>query len=40
MNHGPAFQALVAALDEREPAESRAWLRRHGAALHWFGRAS
>lgn len=40
MNHGPAFQALVAVLDERDPAESRAWLRRHGAALHWLGRDS
>lgn len=39
MNHGPDFQALVAALDERPPAESRAWLRAHGAALHWFGRS-
>jgi predicted metal-dependent hydrolase len=40
MNHGPAFQALVSELDERDPAESRAWLRRNGAALHWFGRES
>jgi predicted metal-dependent hydrolase len=40
MNHGPAFQALVGELDEHDPAESRAWLRRHGAALHWFGRES
>lgn len=40
MNHGPAFQALAAALDERDPAESRAWLRAHGAALHWYGRYS
>jgi predicted metal-dependent hydrolase len=40
MNHGPAFQALVGELDERDPAESRAWLRRNGAALHWFGRES
>jgi predicted metal-dependent hydrolase len=40
MNHGPAFQALVEELDERDPVESRAWLRRNGAALHWFGRAS
>ena len=40
MNHGPAFQALVRELDERDPAESRLWLRRHGAQLHWFGRAS
>ena len=40
MNHGAAFQALVGELDERDPAESRAWLRRNGAALHWFGRDS
>jgi len=40
MNHGPAFHALVGELDERDPAESRAWLRRNGAALHWFGRES
>ncbi len=40
MNHGPAFQALVGELDECDPAESRAWLRRNGAALHWFGRES
>ncbi|MDB5710868.1 MAG: metal-dependent hydrolase [Sphingomonas bacterium] len=40
MNHGAAFHALVGELDERDPAESRAWLRRNGAALHWFGRES
>jgi predicted metal-dependent hydrolase len=40
MNHGPAFQALVASLDESDPARSRAWLRAHGAALHWVGRES
>jgi predicted metal-dependent hydrolase len=40
MNHGPAFQRLVEELDERDPAESRAWLKRHGASLHWFGRES
>ena len=40
MNHGPAFHALVASLDESDPARSRAWLRAHGAALHWFGRES
>ncbi len=36
-NHGPGFHAL---LDELEPrtAESRRWLRAHGAALHWVGR--
>lgn len=40
MNHGPAFHALVASLDESDPARSRAWLRAHGAALHWVGRES
>ncbi|MDF0488039.1 SprT family zinc-dependent metalloprotease [Sphingomonas sp. H39-1-10] len=40
MNHSPAFHALAANLDERDPAESRAWLRAHGAGLHWFGRES
>lgn len=40
MNHGPDFRRLVAALDERPPAESHAWLRANGAALHWFGRES
>lgn len=40
MNHGPAFHALVAALLEEDPAPARAWLRAHGAALHWFGRSS
>ena len=40
MNHSPAFHALVATLYGREPATERAWLRAHGAALHWFGRSS
>ncbi|MEO5867329.1 MAG: YgjP-like metallopeptidase domain-containing protein [Sphingomonas sp.] len=40
MNHGPAFHRLVAELDERDPAESLAWLKRNGAGLHWFGRGS
>lgn len=40
MNHGPAFHALAADLDEGDPAEARAWLRAHGASLHWFGRGS
>jgi len=40
MNHSPAFHALAATLDEHDPAESRAWLRTHGASLHWFGRES
>lgn len=40
MNHGPAFHALVARLYGADPTPARAWLRRHGAALHWFGRES
>lgn len=40
MNHGPQFHRLVALLDERDPDESRRWLRANGAALHWFGRES
>ena len=40
MNHGPAFHALVATLLEDDPAPARAWLRQHGAALHWVGRSS
>ncbi len=40
MNHGPAFHALTATLLGEDPAPSRAWLRTHGAALHWIGRAS
>lgn len=40
MNHGPDFRRLVELLDERSPAESRAWLRANGAALHWLGRES
>lgn len=40
MHHGPAFHALVAELLGTDPAPARAWLRAHGAALHWFGRSS
>jgi predicted metal-dependent hydrolase len=40
MNHGPDFHTLAAQLDDGDPDESRAWLRAHGAALHWFGRES
>ena len=40
MNHGPDFHALADTLTEGDPADSRAWLRAHGAQLHWFGRAS
>jgi len=38
MNHGAAFHALVEQLNGDDPADARAWLRAHGAALHWFGR--
>jgi predicted metal-dependent hydrolase len=40
MHHGPDFHALVADLFEGDPDEARQWLRRDGAALHWYGRAS
>ncbi len=40
MHHGPDFHALVARLFEGDPDEARRWLRREGAALHWFGRDS
>jgi predicted metal-dependent hydrolase len=40
MNHGAAFYRVVELLDERDPDESRRWLRANGAALHWFGRES
>ena len=38
MNHGPAFHALAAELFGDDPAPARAWLRQHGAGLHWYGR--
>ncbi|WP_271299814.1 M48 family metallopeptidase [Sphingomonas sp. CV7422] len=40
MNHAPAFHALVAQLYGEDPTPARAWLREHGAALHWVGRSS
>jgi predicted metal-dependent hydrolase len=40
MNHAPAFHALVERLYGSDPAPARAWLRDHGAALHWVGRSS
>ena len=40
MNHGPRFHALVAELFEADPTPARAWLRAHGATLHWYGRSS
>ena len=39
MNHGPDFHALVEQLYGDDPTPHRHWLRRHGAALHWVGRA-
>jgi len=40
MNHSPAFHAHVRRLLGADPAGARAWLRRHGAGLHWIGRRS
>jgi len=37
LNHGPDFHALVAQLLEADPKPARAWLKRHGAALHLIG---
>jgi predicted metal-dependent hydrolase len=37
LNHGPDFHALVARLFEADPKPARAWLKRHGAALHRIG---
>lgn len=39
MNHAPAFHRLVDELFEGDPAIARAWLRSHGASLHWYGRS-
>lgn len=38
MNHSPAFHRVVAELYEGDPDQARAWLRRNGATLHWYGR--
>lgn len=40
MNHGPEFHALVDSLFGSDARPAREWLRRRGAALHRFGRAS
>jgi predicted metal-dependent hydrolase len=40
MNHAPVFHALVERLYGEDPTPARAWLREHGAALHWVGRSS
>jgi predicted metal-dependent hydrolase len=38
MNHGADFHALVATLLGDDPRRARAWLKAHGARLHWFGK--
>ncbi len=38
MNHSPAFHRVVAELYEGDPDRARAWLKRNGAGLHWYGR--
>lgn len=38
MDHSRAFHALAAELYGGDPAPARAWLRRYGARLYWFGR--
>lgn len=40
MDHSPAFHAAVARIFDADPTPARIWLRAHGAALHWVGRAS
>jgi predicted metal-dependent hydrolase len=40
LDHSPAFHAEVARLYGRAPNAERRWLKSHGTALHWFGRAS
>ncbi|MDR6848257.1 MAG: M48 family metallopeptidase [Sphingomonas sp.] len=40
MNHSAHFYRVLALLDERDPEESRRWLRANGAAIHWVGRES
>ena len=40
MDHSPAFHAAYRRLLGADPAPARAWLRRHGAALHWLGRGA
>lgn len=38
MDHSPAFHAATARLFGRRPVAERAWLKRHGSALHRVGR--
>lgn len=39
-HHQPAFWALASELTTGDLPAARAWLRRHGAALHWVGRTA
>lgn len=38
-NHGSGFWQLAAELNGGDPGLARAWLKAHGPALHWVGRA-
>jgi predicted metal-dependent hydrolase len=38
MDHSSAFHAAYRQLLGDDPTPARAWLRRHGATLHWVGR--
>lgn len=38
MHHGPQFHAFAAMLSGEDDAAAHAWLRCHGAGLHWIGR--
>jgi predicted metal-dependent hydrolase len=38
MDHSQAFHAAAERILGEDPAPARAWLRQHGAALHWVGR--
>ncbi len=39
-NHGREFWRLAAELTDGDLPAARAWLKAHGAALHWIGRAA
>ncbi|HEX4695145.1 SprT family zinc-dependent metalloprotease [Sphingomonas sp.] len=40
MDHSRAFHTALRGLYGADPAPARAWLKRHGASLHWLGRCS
>lgn len=39
-DHSAGFWKLAAVLNRGDPTAARRWLRNHGPALHWIGRAS